>query len=95
MTALRDRTGEYADVPTTLYFKYEDDNETLDIYGLNRGETTSPGPDYSSKDWMGTDFTDEQINSLFKRDPDSYQFWPIWQTFINASNNKLVNDYGY
>lgn len=95
MRDLQNRTGNYADVPTTLYYKYQDDNETLDIYGLNRGETTDPGSEYSSKDW--TNLPDEEINALFKEgvDPDTRQFWPIWQTFIDGSNGKLFNDYGY
>lgn len=95
MTNLANRTGEYADVPTTLYYKYESDNETLDIYGLNRGETIDPGSEYSAKDW--TNLPEEEINWLFKPgvDPDTRQFWPIWQTFIDGSNGKLVNDYGY
>lgn len=95
MQDLQSRTGAYADVPTTLYFKYEADNETLDIYGLNRGENTNPGPDYTAKDWTNLPFSD--INSLFKEgiNPDTRQFWPIWQTFIDSSNGKLVNDYGY
>jgi hypothetical protein len=95
MTNLANRTGEYADVPTTLYYKYEADNETLDIYGLNRGETTDPGTEYSAKDW--TNLPADRINSLFKEgvNPDTRQFWPIWQVFIDGSNGKLVNDYGY
>ncbi|APZ45416.1 RagB/SusD family nutrient uptake outer membrane protein [Polaribacter reichenbachii] len=95
MLDLKNRTGEYADVPTTLYYKYEADEETLKIYGLNRGETTNPGPDYFSKDW--TVIEDDVINSLFKEgvNPDDRQFWPIWQVFIDSSNGTLVNDYGY
>ncbi len=95
MMDLRDRTGEYADVPTTLYYKYEADDETLDIYGLNRGEDVSPGPEYSAQDW--TNLQDNRINSLFEEgiDPDTRQFWPIWQVFIDNSNGKLYNDYGY
>ena len=95
MTDLQLRQGDYVDVPTTLYYKYLDDNETLDIYGLNRGETVDPGSEYTDIDW--TDLPDEEINSLFKEgvDPDTRQFWPIWQTFLDASNGKLVNDYGY
>tara|TARA_R110000868_G_C10821129_1_gene758640 strand:- start:149 stop:1246 length:1098 start_codon:yes stop_codon:yes gene_type:complete len=95
MSDLLNRTGEYADVPTTLYYKYQDDNETLDIYGLNRGEIVDPGAEYSAKDW--TNLPTEEINSLFKEgvDPDTRQFWPIWQVFIDGSNGKLVNDYGY
>ncbi len=95
MADLKNRTGEYADVPTTLYYKYEADNETLEIYGLNRGETTNPGAEYSAKDW--TVIEDDVINSLFKEgvNPDDRQFWPIWQVFIDSSNGILVNDYGY
>jgi len=95
MTNLANRTGEYADVPTTLYYKYGSDNETLEIYGLNRGETTDPGMEYSAQDW--TDLPEDEVNWLFKPgvDPDTRQFWPIWQVFLDGSNGKLVNDYGY
>ncbi|WP_339659108.1 RagB/SusD family nutrient uptake outer membrane protein [uncultured Polaribacter sp.] len=95
MYDLKNRTGDYANVPTSLYFKYAADNETLDIYGLNIGEDTNPGPDYTEKTW--TTMEDQVINSLFKDgvNPDDKQFWPIWQIFINGSNGKLVNDYGY
>lgn len=97
MTDLRNRQGDYADVPTTLYYRYKADNETLEIYGLNRGETTNPGGDYSSFGWNSSSFTDDKINSLYKSDvnPDTRQFWPIWQVFLDGSNGKLVNDYGY
>ena len=71
---------------------------SLDIYGLNRGETTNPGPDYTSVDWTWTgEAADTKINSLYKPgvNPDNRQFWPIWQVFIDGSNGQLVNDYGY
>ncbi len=90
MTELQNRTGEYSDVPSTLYYKYEDDGETLDIYGLERGEDQDPGPEYSAFGWTG--LTDVQINSLYDGDPDQNQFWPIWQVFIDASNGQLQND---
>ncbi|GGK10459.1 starch-binding protein [Yeosuana aromativorans] len=95
MEDLKNRTGDYADVPTTLYYKYEADNETLDIYGLNRGENVDPGVEYSAKSWDALD--DTMINSLYKSgvNPDDRQFWPIWQVFIDGSNGKLVNDYNY
>jgi hypothetical protein len=92
---LENRTGDYANVPTTLYYKYDEDGYTLDVYGLNRGETGNPGPEYSAYPW---DQPLEEIqNSLVKPgvDPDTRQFWPIWQVFIDASNGQLVNDYGY
>ena len=95
LTDLENRTGDYADVPTTLYYKYEDDNETLDIYGLNRGETTDPGTEYSAKAW--DDPLDDTIDSIYLPgiNVDDRQFWPIWRVFIDGSNGQLVNDYGY
>lgn len=93
MTNLKNRTGEYADVPSTLYYKYAANNESLIIYGLNRGEFTSPGPDYTSFPWDV--LSDSKIASLYRNNPDTKQFWPIWQVFIEGSNGQLKNDYGY
>lgn len=90
---LKNRTGEYADVPTTIYYKYNEDGITLDIYGLNRGENDNPGVEYSEKSWNS--LTDDKVNSLYRVNPDEKQFWPIWQVFIDGSNGKLYNDYGY
>lgn len=92
---LRNRTGEYADVPQTLYYRYAEDNETLEIYGLNRNENIDPGPEFSAFEWTFQD--DNLINNIFKPgvDPDTRQFWPIWQIFLDTSNGQLVNDYGY
>ncbi|SHM14209.1 RagB/SusD family nutrient uptake outer membrane protein [Flavobacterium chilense] len=98
MTNLSARTGEYADVPATLYYKYKSDNVSLDIYGLNRGETINPGVTYSSATWTWTGTAaDAKINSLYKAgvNPDNRQFWPIWQVFLDGSNGQLKNDYGY
>lgn len=95
MTDLKARAGAYADVPSTLYYKYAADNVSLVVYGLNRGENVSPGADYTSAAW--TKLEDTKISSLYKAgvDPNNRQFWPIWQVFIDGSNNQLVNDYGY
>lgn len=98
MTNLSARTGEYADVPATLYYKYKSDNVSLDIYGLNRGETINPGVTYSSATWTWTGTAaDAKISSLYKVgvNPDNRQFWPIWQVFLDGSNGQLKNDYGY
>ncbi|WP_416444875.1 RagB/SusD family nutrient uptake outer membrane protein [Leeuwenhoekiella sp. A16] len=95
LASLESRTGEYTNVPTTLYYKYQEDGYTLDIYGLNRGETENPGPDYSEFSWDQP--LDEMMNTISKPgvNVDDRQFWPIWQVFIDASNGQLVNDYGY
>ncbi|QLC67630.1 RagB/SusD family nutrient uptake outer membrane protein [Flavobacterium sp. LPB0248] len=98
MANLSARTGEYADVPATLYYKYQADNVSLDIYGLNRGENVNPGAAYSSTTWTWTGTSaDAKIASLYKVgvNPDNRQFWPIWQVFIDGSNGQLKNDYGY
>ena len=95
MKNLQQHIGDYADVPSTLYYKYKSDNVTLDIYGLNRGENINPGAGYSAMTWIALE--DAKINSLYKAgmNPDNRQFWPIWQVFIDGSNGKLKNDYGY
>ncbi len=101
MDNLRNRTGEYADVPANLYYRYVADedglNTKLDIYGLNRGETADMSATYPGfAEWITPDeITDTKLNSLFRYDPDQHQFWPIWQVFIDASNGMLINDYGY
>lgn len=93
MIDLKNHTGDYADVPSTLYYKYAADGITLVIYGLNRGETTNPGAGWTSFNWSV--LTDSKIESLYRNNPDTKQYWPIWQVFLDASNGKLVNDYGY
>lgn len=111
MYKLQLRTDEYADVPSTLYYKYVSDEspddisneeewaeyETLVIYGLNRGETVAqPSPEFTSFAWtIPDDNNNIKIESIYKLDPDTRQFWPIWEVFINGSNGKLTNDYGY
>jgi starch-binding outer membrane protein, SusD/RagB family len=93
MADLAARAGEYADVPSTLYFKYKD-AEALQIYGLNRGENTpQSSPEWTAKSWTTLDNT--KIQSLYTNDPNTKQFWPIWKVFIDGSNGTLTNDYGY
>lgn len=94
MYALRERSGEYADVPEKLYYRYAEDNETLEIYGLNPGETADKSAEYPSNEtWVAPEnLTDEKIESIYAQDPDQHQFWPIWQVFIDGSNGKLKND---
>lgn len=92
LTNLSSRAGEYANVPTTLYWKIDEtDNESLVIYGLNEGEVDSPGAEYSAETW--DEVNPDKINSIYKPgvDPDANQFWPIWQVFIDGSNGQLVN----
>lgn len=94
MYALIDRTGEYADVPTTLHYRYATDLESLEIYGLNRGENNPTPVGYEST-FVWTNLVASKVESLYTQSPDTKQFWPIWQVFLDTSNGALVNDYGY
>lgn len=94
MYDLRSGTGDYAQVPATLYYRLADDNETLEFYGLERGEFDDVSTDYSDNiSWAQADqLDDEKIESLYVGNPDENQFWPIWQVFIDGSNGQLTSD---
>lgn len=96
MTELMNRTGIFATLPNNIYWKTGADGETAEIYGLELNHTDEEGATIANatkKSWNG-DWTDK-INGLYINNPDDYQFWPIWQTFINASNGLITNDYNY
>jgi hypothetical protein len=96
MTQLANRTGAYADLPVKLYYRTAADGETLEVYGLNHGDTDDEGAALgyeSSVDWITPGKLEESlINVLYTQDPNQHQFWPIWQTFIDSSNGMLSND---
>ena len=97
MYALRDRSGAYADVPAKLYYKYAANGESLVIYGLNRGETADKTTEYDyNTTWVSpTQLLNTKIDAIYAKNPDQWQFWPIWQVFLDGSNGTLKNDYGY
>lgn len=97
MTALAAEQG-------SVYYKYNDDGYTLSVYGFNEGELgTDPGagwqPYTDSKGEVVAnyfeDLTPERINALYLNDPDTRQWWPIFDNTITNSQGKLVNDYGF
>lgn len=96
MIALANREGKYADVPTSVYWK--NDGEVIDIKGF--GHELKEDPEElklagytEDKNFMKLD--EKYINALYVNDPDTKQFWPIMDEFINTSNNYLWNNYGY
>ena len=97
MANISNRTGEYSDVPATVYYKYATDGVSLQFYGLNRGETADMSASYTYNAlYVGpTKLDATKIGTLYTNDPDQNQLWPIWQVFIDASNGTLSNDYGY
>jgi starch-binding outer membrane protein, SusD/RagB family len=97
MVNLSNRTGEYSDVPATIYYRYASDGLSLQFYGLNRGETADMSGSYTFNAlYVGPAKLDAaKVGSLYSKNPDQNQLWPIWQVFIDASNGQLSNDYGY
>ncbi len=96
MTDLKNYQGAYTDVPQTVYFRYLSDGETLEFYGFDRGENTQPaGDDWESVNWHHTAISDLRISRYYLNDPDSRQFWPIFQSDLDSQLGYLVNNYGY
>jgi hypothetical protein len=48
----------------------------------------------SSKKWTMAASSDQTTfwDALYLRDPNTQQFWPIWQYFLDNSNGKLNNN---
>lgn len=96
---LENREGKYATLPKKVYYKTDEGGETAIIYGLNYGETDEIGASLGyefEKSWKLNSETDlvKYWDALYLRNPDTQQFWPIWQVFIDNSNGALNND-GY
>ncbi len=96
MRNLRNRTGEYADVPTMVYTRLVDGK--LEVYGLSRGEFGTPegeGWEELDYDFITTVVKDDLLNNFYINDPDTRQYWPIFSTDLDSSNGYLMNNYGY
>ena len=99
LAALQKRTGIYEGLPDKAYINNAEDATKIEVYGLNKGEN-SPSDEiknnWESKNWFESSgkyvLTQEYIDGLYTVQPSTHCLWPIWQTFINASNNMLNND---
>lgn len=95
---LNNREGKYSDLPNRIYYRTATDGETVEIYGLNYGDTDAIGATlegYTSQSWsLGTPSSGqaEYWDALFVRDPNQQQYWPIWEFFVKNSNGMLDND---
>ncbi|WP_258105297.1 RagB/SusD family nutrient uptake outer membrane protein [Marinoscillum sp. MHG1-6] len=94
MYDLRSRSGDYSDVSSILYYRLAADNETLEFYGLERGETDDKSAEYSDNmSWADPgELEDDKVEGLYVGNPDANQYWPIWQVFIDGSNGMLTNE---
>lgn len=99
LTALQQRTGDYAGLPDKVYINNAEDATKIEMYGFNVGEDTPTDEmkeKWESKNWFDSNkeftLTDDYINGLYTVKPSTHCLWPIWKFFIDASNNKLNND---
>ncbi len=104
LQALQTRTGDYAGLPDKVYLKTVENESEIEIYGLNKGENDATvingfEGDWESKNWFGSadkpSLTDDIIDGLYVATPSLNCLWPIWQNFIDSSNNMLNNDGNY
>ena len=100
---LANRTDEYEGLPNKVYLYPSEDANDIRIYGLNKGEddeaVISTLVDWENKNYFTTStgnvITEDIIDGLYVNTPSENCLWPIWQCFIDASNNQLNNDGRY
>lgn len=103
MTQLANRDGKYSYLSGNIYWRANENG--VEIWGLNDGETAAPEGD-GWQEWTDSKgnpslyisesaLKPEKIESLYEAEPDTRQFWPIFQNTITNSQKSLVNDYGY
>ena len=99
LTALQQRTGDYAGLPDKVYINNAEDATKIEMYGFNPGEDTPTDEmkeKWESKNWFVSNneftLTDDYINGLYTVQPSTHCLWPIWKVFIDSSNNMLNND---
>ncbi len=93
------------------YVYYKVSGTKLEMYGLSPDEQTAPADNtwipYTNSEGelsryipcgLTSDspkFTAAEINRIYEQDPDTRQFWPIFQGVIDNSQGQIRNDYGY
>ena len=99
LTALQQRTGDYAGLPDKVYINNAEDATKIEMYGFNVGEDTPTDEmkeKWESKNWFVSNneftLTDDYINGVYTVQPSTHCLWPIWKVFIDSSNNMLNND---
>lgn len=92
------------------YVYYKVEGTKLEMYGLGRDEQTAPDATWipytntegevsryapCASNTESPKFTTAEINRLYDRDPDTRQYWPIFQSVVDNSQGQIHNDYGY
>ena len=90
--------------PGSVWYRYNPDGYTLELYGYNEGETGTPEgegwepyTDSAGKvvDNYWSNIKQPRIDALYVNDPNTRQWWPIFASTITNSQGTLKNDYGY
>ena len=99
MTALANHTGIFSWINDDVYYSYNADGMGLTFWGLTQAEaeTEPEGSQWILEEGYITpeDLTDEIINGIYINDPNTRQYWPIFDITLTNSQGYLVNDYGY
>ena len=100
---LRDLEAPYDFLTGDIYYKMNDDEMGITIYGLNPGETevmtdweykaAYVNANYEKKPAEG--MGDERIEGIYTSDPEQHMYWPIFNDTMTNSQGNIKNDYGY
>lgn len=98
MLALSTLAAPYDFMSGNIYYKEAEDEKSIIIWGLKPGENAAPeGDDWTAE--LGyisnTKFKSEKIAAMYQLDPNTRQYWPIFDNTLTNSQGTLVNDYGY
>jgi len=90
--------GDYAYLSgRTIYWKANENGDGIEVYGLGKNEDGAP----EGKGWeQETSYIkysnfEDRLEYFYFNDPDTKQFWPIFNYVLTNSQGYLVNDYGY
>lgn len=106
MEQLGKMEGQYAYLaPGQGYVYYKVDGTVCYTYGLDPGQPgVDPGAGWTeytdssgavSKYVTDKNLTSEKVGRIYKTNPDTRQYWPIFQSILDSSQGMIKNDYGY
>ncbi len=70
-------------------------NASWQPYTDSNGEVSRYVPCATDPKTKTPKFTDAEIDRIYDQDPDTRQYWPIFQSVVDNSQGKIRNDYGY
>ncbi len=101
---LKNLTGRYAYLAENAYAYYKLDGTNVLLYGFAEGENGTPDASWTpyvnsdgdlSKYFTTEEFVDAEIERIYDLDPNTRQYWPIFQSVVDNSQGMILNDYGY